>query len=143
MNSHKSAKTVDINKQIRYLESLDARASQDAAASSSTPTPTAVATSMGSSVLADGGMDVAAVLASAEASIVEINTTMSYRQGPFRMEGEGAGTGMVLTADGLVLTNAHVGGRRQSHRQAGHGRGPAASTGQQQTGQGDAEGDRP
>jgi S1-C subfamily serine protease len=85
-----------------------ARASQDAAASSSTPTPTAVATSMGSSVLADGGMDVAAVLASAEASIVEINTTMSYRQGPFRMEGEGAGTGMVLTADGLVLTNAHV-----------------------------------
>lgn len=63
---------------------------------------------MGSSVLADGGMAVAAVLASAEASIVEINTTMSYRQGPFRMEGEGAGTGMVLTADGLVLTNAHV-----------------------------------
>ncbi len=96
-----------------------ARASQDAAASSSTPTPTAVATSMGSSVLADGGMDVAAVLASAEASIVEINTTMSYRQGPFRMEGEGAGTGMVLTADGLVLTNAHVGGRRHlDHREA-------------------------
>lgn len=80
----------------------------DIETSAATACTTAVATSLDSSRLADDGMDVAAVLASAEASIVEINTTVSYRQGPFQMQGEAAGTGMVLTADGLALTNAHV-----------------------------------
>lgn len=71
-------------------------------------TAEAVATSVSSTRLTDSGLDVAAVVAGVEASIVEINTVVQYRQGPMRVEGEGAGTGIVLAADGLVLTNAHV-----------------------------------
>jgi putative serine protease PepD len=53
-------------------------------------------------------LDVAAALAVAEPAIVSVGTTYTIRQGPFNNVVEGAGTGMVLTADGEILTNAHV-----------------------------------
>ena len=40
-------------------------------------------------------------------SVVSIETTVSYRRGPFEAEGSGAGTGVVLD-DGYIVTNAHV-----------------------------------
>jgi putative serine protease PepD len=52
---------------------------------------------------ATGGVDVGAVLSAVEPSVVSIETRSSLLDGQ-----AGAGTGIVLTADGLVLTNAHV-----------------------------------
>ena len=40
-------------------------------------------------------------------SVVSIEPTVQARQGPFLTEGEG-GTGIVIDADGTILTNAHV-----------------------------------
>jgi S1-C subfamily serine protease len=54
-------------------------------------------------------LDVAAVLAHVQDSVVSIDTEVRVRQGPFVTEGEGAGTGIVIDAgNGYVLTNAHV-----------------------------------
>jgi putative serine protease PepD len=50
--------------------------------------------------------DIHAVLAKVEPGVVSIKTE-AYQAGTFFPQG-GAGTGMVLTADGEVLTNAHV-----------------------------------
>lgn len=55
-----------------------------------------------------GLIDIPAVLAKVESSTVAITTTVVQEQGPFRAEGEGAGTGIILDTDGHVLTNAHV-----------------------------------
>jgi serine protease Do len=52
---------------------------------------------------ATGGVDVGSVLSAVEPSVVSIETRSSLLDGQ-----AGAGTGIVLTADGLVLTNAHV-----------------------------------
>ena len=62
------------------------------------------------SVVFDGTtLDVASVLARVEASVVSIDTVVQVGRGPFRGEGTGAGTGVVLdAAGGYVLTNAHV-----------------------------------
>lgn len=54
-------------------------------------------------------IDVAAVLDAMEDSVVSIDTVVDYGRGPFRGQGEGAGTGVVFdAASGYVLTNAHV-----------------------------------
>ena len=50
--------------------------------------------------LAAGGLDVAAIAAKVDPAIVDINTTLP--------NGAAAGTGMVLTSSGEVLTNNHV-----------------------------------
>ena len=55
----------------------------------------------------DGDMDVSAVVAALEGSVVSIETEISVQQGPAVATGEGAGTGIVLDG-GLILTNAHV-----------------------------------
>ena len=55
-----------------------------------------------------GGIDVAAVVASVEPSTVSISTQVVQQQGPFQVEGEGAGTGIVIDEAGHILTNAHV-----------------------------------
>ena len=55
-----------------------------------------------------GGIDVAAVVASVEPSTVSISTHVVQQQGPFQVEGEGAGTGIVIDEAGHILTNAHV-----------------------------------
>ena len=52
--------------------------------------------------------------------MVSITTSIVQRQGPFKGHGEGAGTGVVLDADGHILTNAHVvagADDRDRHRQ--------------------------
>ena len=53
---------------------------------------------------ADGGLDIQAILAKVRPSVVAIETTATTSRGVF----EGAGSGIILSEDGLVLTNAHV-----------------------------------
>jgi putative serine protease PepD len=52
----------------------------------------------------DGAMDIQQILDQVQASVVTIETSVTARGGVF----EGAGSGVVLSADGLVMTNAHV-----------------------------------
>lgn len=54
------------------------------------------------STTSDGPTDPAAIAAKVDAAIVDINTTVGYESG------QAAGTGMVLTSTGEVLTNNHV-----------------------------------
>ncbi|HEV7762621.1 MAG TPA: trypsin-like peptidase domain-containing protein [Acidimicrobiales bacterium] len=55
-------------------------------------------------VTPEGVMDIQAILDKVQESVVTIETTAGAGGGVF----EGAGTGIVLSEDGLVLTNAHV-----------------------------------
>ncbi len=55
------------------------------------------------SVGPSGGVDILAVLGRVEPSVVSVQTTSEIIDGQ-----AGAGTGIILTADGLALTNAHV-----------------------------------
>ena len=55
-------------------------------------------------VTPEGVMDIQAILDKVQESVVTIETSGDTGGGVF----EGAGTGIVLSADGLVLTNAHV-----------------------------------
>lgn len=52
------------------------------------------------STLAAGGLDIAGVIAKAEPSVVSISVA--------GRSGSGAGTGVILTTEGEILTNAHV-----------------------------------
>jgi S1-C subfamily serine protease len=54
------------------------------------------------------GLTVGQIVATVKPSVVVISTTITVRQGPFTQSGTAAGTGIILTADGQVLTNAHV-----------------------------------
>jgi S1-C subfamily serine protease len=49
-----------------------------------------------------------AVLAKAQASVVSIEVQTTSKRGPYTVQGAAAGTGVIITADGEVLTNAHV-----------------------------------
>jgi len=69
----------------------------DAASSVDRPAVTPVTNS-------EGGLDIQAILSSVQPSVVTIRTSSETSQGMF----EGAGSGIVLSEDGLVLTNAHV-----------------------------------
>ncbi len=55
-----------------------------------------------------GVIDVKAVVAAAEPSVVAITTQVVQRRGPFEVLGEGAGTGIIIDDAGHILTNAHV-----------------------------------
>jgi putative serine protease PepD len=57
---------------------------------------------------AEGALDIQGILAKVQPSVVAIQTSQTTSRGVF----EGAGSGIVLSADGLVLTNAHVIGNR-------------------------------
>jgi len=79
--------------------------------SSSTTASTGTALSSGRTVsaqIAGDELDVAAILAKVGPSVVAIDTEITQRRGPYTARGRGAGTGVVLTADGEILTNAHV-----------------------------------
>jgi putative serine protease PepD len=58
--------------------------------------------------VAGDDLDVAGILAKVGPSVVAINTEVTQQRGPFVQRGQGAGTGVILTADGEILTNAHV-----------------------------------
>jgi putative serine protease PepD len=73
-------------------------------------TTTAPASAVVPAAMPSGGelIDVAGVVDTVGPSVVSITTSLVQRQGPFQVEGEGAGTGIVLDTDGHILTNAHV-----------------------------------
>ncbi|MGH9273508.1 MAG: S1C family serine protease, partial [Acidimicrobiales bacterium] len=52
----------------------------------------------------EGALDIQAILAKVQPSVVAIETSQTTSRGVF----QGAGSGIVLTKGGLVLTNAHV-----------------------------------
>lgn len=69
----------------------------------------AVASTRTVSAEIDGAdLDVAGILDRVGPSVVAINTEVTQRRGPYVARGQGAGTGVILTADGEILTNAHV-----------------------------------
>jgi putative serine protease PepD len=75
----------------------------------STSTTSNAATAQPAALAVAGkSIDVAAVLARVEPSVVSIETSISARRGPFVEQGTGAGSGIVLDTNGTVLTNAHV-----------------------------------
>ena len=55
-----------------------------------------------------GAINVAAVVAAVEPSTVAVTTHVVQQQGPFQVEGEAAGTGIIIDSEGHILTNAHV-----------------------------------
>jgi putative serine protease PepD len=69
----------------------------DASTSADQPVLTPVTTS-------DGALDIQGILAKVQPSVVSIKTSAETASGLF----EGAGSGIILSADGIVLTNAHV-----------------------------------
>jgi S1-C subfamily serine protease len=69
----------------------------DDAGTASRPVATPVTTK-------DGALDIQGILAKVQPSVVAIETSSSTSRGVF----EGAGSGIVISADGLILTNAHV-----------------------------------
>ncbi|MGH9225675.1 MAG: S1C family serine protease [Acidimicrobiales bacterium] len=68
------------------------------------PAATASATAAGGAATEVTAADIQSVLAKVEPALVVIRTQI--RQG--RAVGTGAGTGMIVTSDGEILTNAHV-----------------------------------
>jgi len=71
----------------------------DAVASSTAASPLAVATT---------GLDVVGIVDAVDQSVVSVDVSIQQRVGLRQVSGSAAGTGIVLTADGEVLTNAHV-----------------------------------
>ncbi|MCU1345391.1 MAG: hypothetical protein JWL70_1657 [Acidimicrobiia bacterium] len=78
-------------------------------ASSSTTVVQPIVPAQSSSVtLAGSPLNVAGVLAKVEPSVVSIETIITAQRGRFTQTGQAAGSGIVLTTSGEILTNAHV-----------------------------------
>ena len=75
----------------------------DTSTTSASTAPTAVSTSLTST---DG--DVRSVVEKAQASVVAIEFDVTATQRGRTVQGSGAGSGVIISSDGLVLTNAHV-----------------------------------
>jgi serine protease Do len=69
--------------------------------------PVAATPASANSRLSGDETDVAAIVASLQASVVSVEASVSSGQGPFASQGSAAGTGVVV-GDGIILTNAHV-----------------------------------
>jgi S1-C subfamily serine protease len=80
------------------------RATPSAASSQTGNGQVATVPQAGSSITATGQIDVQAIAARVEPEVVEINTTVASLGQP----GQAAGTGIIVTGDGEVLTNHHV-----------------------------------
>jgi len=78
------------------------------AGNSSAHQVTAATTVTAASTVTTNTIDVAAIVAAVEPSVVSIETTIEVQQGPFRGQATGAGTGIVIDDAGTILTNAHV-----------------------------------
>ncbi len=87
------------------LTGASAPATTPAAASAASPN----ALVTGTTTDIDAG-DLTAIVARATPSVVTITSETEARRGfsPFSVPGSGVGSGVVLTADGYILTNAHV-----------------------------------
>jgi S1-C subfamily serine protease len=72
-----------------------------------TPTANAAVTNTGGTTTVEQ-QDITAVVAAARDSVVTLTSQVSGVRGPFGGTATGIGTGIVLTADGYVLTNRHV-----------------------------------
>jgi S1-C subfamily serine protease len=75
---------------------------RDPSAVSAPWAPSTVSPPAGSSGASSGSTDLSALVAKVAPGLVDINTRMGYQNG------EGAGTGIVLSPSGEVLTNNHV-----------------------------------
>ena len=91
---------------------------------SATPAYTAASNSTSPATTKDGALNVRGVLDKVEPAVVSITSQVQSRFG----SGSAAGTGMVLTADGIVLTNAHVVDGATNIRVAVPGKGTHAAT---------------
>ncbi len=88
---------------------ITARLADDSASSPASSVTSGAADAASASVLTlDSDLDVVGVVAAVEPSVVSVDATIEVRQGPRTATGTSSGTGIVLTADGQVLTNAHV-----------------------------------
>jgi S1-C subfamily serine protease len=68
------------------------------------PSPSAEQPVLTPVTTSDGALDIQGILAKVQPSVVSIRTSSERAGGLFA----GAGSGVILSADGLVLTNAHV-----------------------------------
>jgi S1-C subfamily serine protease len=80
----------------------------DRSRGSTTSVSSRVTTRYPSTTFAGGSIDVGSALARVKPSVVSIATTLSVYEGPVVGSATGAATGIIISADGLVLTNAHV-----------------------------------
>lgn len=62
----------------------------------------------GNMTMTDEEADLAELVKSVSPSVVSIVTTQTAGRGYFQQEYEGAGTGIVISSDGYILTNKHV-----------------------------------
>ena len=76
---------------------------RDEPATTSSVTPAAVSASLTSATT-----DVHGVVEKVQTSVVAIEFKTTSRRGPYTVQGTGAGSGVIISSDGLVLTNAHV-----------------------------------